>query len=120
MSETVSFRIDGDLAGRLEDVPNKSKVVREAIREHLTESGSRHYPNLSDEQARAYDWLRDYQPTNLGSALAGLAQRLQINKELVKLEILRPLERKGYLRIESRLLYVGVEILDPRNEGKKP
>lgn len=109
MTRTVSARLPDEVAERLEEQPNKSATLREAVRAYLNNSDPGE-DGLSDEQQRAYEWLMDYEGRNLDAAVTILAQELSMKKELLKLEVLRPLERKGMISVTPKLHHVQIEL----------
>lgn len=103
-SERVSFSVnDDELAEFLDSVENKSEVMRSALRREMYQEAAVEDERLTDDQRQAYEWFRRYagvgEPVDVGVAKTVLAQQLSLKKELVKLTVLRPLERLGYVSV---------------------
>jgi len=92
---------DEELEVFLEDQANKSEVVRQALRREMYQQESVDDPRLTDEQRQAYEWLRRYagvwESVSAEVTMTELAQQLSRKKESVKLTVLQPLERHGYI-----------------------
>lgn len=101
---TISFKLEDEaLEAFLDDQENRSEVIREAIRRQMYQEVTVEDGRLTDEQRQSYEWFRRYagvgEAVDLEVAVTVLAQQLSLKKELVKVVVLRPLERLGYLRV---------------------
>lgn len=114
---THSVRVDEELDDLLEGAENKSERVREALRLWKAERDGNGGDGLTEEQAAGYEWLRDRAGVggmvNLRVAKTVLAQRLSIDKGLVKAEVLQPLSEAGYLDVQPRLYDVAIWVREP-------
>jgi len=121
-----TIRVDDDrLDEYLDDAENKSGLVREAVRLHRLKKGAVEDARLTDKQRAAYAWLREYvgvdETMQYEVIQTVLAQKLSLGKEIVKEQVLKPLDRLGYLDVTPRMHHVDVEVRPPDAvEGKKP
>lgn len=119
-----SFQTDDEQIQQfLENAENKSEILREGAkrivleREGIGVDDSR----LTEHQADAYRWLVKRSGGNRVSIdvfKTRVAQTAQINKELVKTEILKPLVDFGYLRVDQAMQSVSIEAIPPEEIEK--
>lgn len=100
----------------------KSEALREGLRLLQREELSRRYPDLSDDQAMAYNWLVDYAGISgrllMKTAETHLAQIVSYKKELVVQAVMKPLGRKGYIRVNQGYDWVTVVVMPPPENGE--
>lgn len=117
-SERVSFSVnDEELAEFLDGVENKSEVIRSALRREMYQTQGVDDPRLTEDQVVAYEWLRRYagvgESVQFGVVRTVLAQTLSLDKGLVKLTVIQPLERLGYIEVTPRMHDVQVVVRPP-------
>lgn len=107
--EAILDDVDGDL----------SEFVRDAIRMAGREKHGR-YPDLTDKEAEAYQWLLDNfagQRVVRERLLPSLAEHLSLKKDLVDHQILRKLDRKDYLNYRGGHTHSIVKVRLPQEAG---
>ncbi len=114
----VSVRInDDDLEAFLDDRGDVSETVRTALRYLRAQEEGVDDHRLTDHQRAAYTWLRDRVgvggTVSVGLAKNRLAQTLSVDMDLVKGQVLRPLESHGYIRVQARVETALITVLPP-------
>jgi len=108
---------DEELNEYLDDVDNKSEVVREALRMHRAKNDLVDDHRLSDAQVKGYDWMRRHVGINermpKEMLKSPLAEHLKLGKKTVEHFVLRPLERLGYIHLAQGLENVTVVVRPP-------
>jgi hypothetical protein len=103
----VSVRVtDPRLVEYLQASDTDADAVRRGLRRMAYEQDvlDMHTPDLTEDQRAAYAWLSEYNGggrIRIEAAKAKLAQLVQVDKELVKIDLIRPLHNKGYLDVET-------------------
>lgn len=107
---TFSFTADGELADVLEDAENRSELIRDALRSHV---GGRETDTegLTDLQRQGLAALLELSTATDGAAdgriekeyaESKLAQRTQVDSEVVVSRLIKPLMRAGHVRLANR------------------
>lgn len=108
---------DEELNEYLDDVENKSEVVREALRMHRAKNDLVDDHRLSDAQVKGYDWMRRHVGINgrmpKRMVKSPLAEHLKLGKKTVEHFVLRPLARLGYIAMPAGLENVAVVVRPP-------
>jgi hypothetical protein len=119
----VSVRLDDEeleefLAGR----ESNSETVRTALRYLRAQEKGVNDDRLTDHQQVAYRWLRDRVGVG-GSASVGmvenrLSQSLSVDMDLVRSQVLRPLESLDYISVQARVQSARITVLAPPSEDE--
>lgn len=113
-----TIRIESEeLEELLNEVNNKSEIVREGLRLWQVENKAGEYADLDDEQAYGYEWLLDRVGAggrvNVEAAKNELAQEISKDMRYVMNQVIKPLERKGYLRVRTGIERVDLVVTPP-------
>jgi hypothetical protein len=104
-SKTYAFATDDPALQRfLDDADNRSELLREGAKRMAWERDELEIetPELSERERTAYGWLTSYaagDSLKLEIVKTKLAQELQIEKDLVKADILIPIQNAGYIDV---------------------
>lgn len=119
----VSVRVDDEeleefLAGR----ESNSETVRTALRYLRAQEKGVADDRLTDHQQVAYRWLRDRVGVG-GSASVQmvenrLSQSLSVDMELVRSQVLRPLESLDYIAVQAQIQSSRIKVLPPSAEDE--
>lgn len=120
-SERKSYTFSTDdpqLQDFLDDVENRSEVLREGARKMAWERYGMQMDaeDLSEDQRTAYGWLMENtqgESVRLESVRNKLAQLVQLDKDLVQRSIIHPMANKGYIRVLTGMYSVKVKPVPP-------
>lgn len=119
----VSVRVtDPRLVEFIEASDTDADAVRAGLRRMAYEQDvlDMHTPELTEDQRAAYAWLSEYNDggrIRIEAAKAKLAQLVQVDKELVKIDLIRPLHNKGYIEVETGIHDVWLTATPPEEVG---
>jgi len=118
-SKSYTFQTDDEkLQSFLDDVDNRSEVLRQGARKMAFEKYGMQLntPELSEDQETAFGWLLEHtqgETVRFESFKTKIAQLVQLDKDLVKRSIIRPLDRYGYIKVTPHMHHVMVRPLHP-------
>ncbi|EMA01800.1 hypothetical protein C437_15311 [Haloarcula vallismortis ATCC 29715] len=105
---------DPKLREHLDSAENKSETIRDAIRTEATADGTLRMADLSDDELTAYEWLDEQGGrVELETAETHIAQLTQVEKKLVRRNLLRPLSAMGLLEADTRMWGVDLVTIAP-------
>jgi len=117
--KSYTFSTDDEkLQNFLDDVENRSEVLREGARKMAWERYGMEVEDtdLSEDQRTAYGWLMENtqgQSVRLESVRNKIAQLVQLDKDLVQRSIIHPLANKGYIRVLTGMYSVKLRAVPP-------
>lgn len=118
-SKTYTFATDDPaLQQFLDDAKNRSKLLREGAKRMAWERDELEIetPELGERERTAYGWLTSYaagDSLKLEIVKTKLAQELQLEKDLIKADILIPLQNAGYIEVSPTIHDVKVRPRPP-------
>lgn len=115
-SRSYSFSAsDPMIVETLEAADNQSELIRDAIRRQAASRMADRIndPSLSEDQQASLAWLVERsagQQMRATTARRSLSQLCQIDMDLVDIEILQPLQARGYIDVITGIREVRLEI----------
>jgi len=104
---------DPELMGALEAADNRSEMIRDAVRELINGDAPNEMGGLEETHKVAYEWLKGRGKVSLGEAESSIAVQTQLNKDLVRISALEPLEKMGLVKVMPSMTTVQVKAIPP-------
>lgn len=114
-SRTFSVSIsDPTLVDYLESAENKSELIREGVREIAQSSTVTKFEGFDQDKRDAWEWLSSKDSwVDIRIAETHIAQKTQVTKQLVREDIIKPLESAGLLKRQAGLEVVCIRSVRP-------
>jgi len=104
---------DPELMGALEAADNRSEMIRDAVRQLINGDAPNEMDGLEETHRVAYEWLEGRGTVSLGEAESSIAVQTQLNKDLVRISALEPLEQMGLVKVMPSMSTVLVKAIPP-------